>query len=394
VSAIRPITIGISFPAQGSEAIDGRASRFAVENTVAWLNAQGGLLGRKVRAAHLNVNAPDSPDEIQRLQEFLAEEEPSVVIGCQDPACVRDIATVVVESGSLFIYPFEEIGIGAGDTIFTSGSLPDQLLTPPLAWAAEKFGSRMYLVLPETLYGRVAREVLVSKMNDLDLTLAGEIFLPLDFDDPAEVVAALKDAHPDVVLNIIRGDGNVALYKALFAAGLASDRLPTLFFRESHEALEDIGWDAIGGNFVAGFYDPSVRTKEMSAFKEAIEQGPNRGLEADAFSQQIYSSVMLWAAAVRAAGSTNSELVARQFRGLTIEGPSGRIEISTALQHPSRRVLVTMLESQGDMIKVWEAAEPRTPTRWPEAHDADWWERFVADLHQKWGGSWWHSDAR
>jgi urea transport system substrate-binding protein len=43
-------------------------------------------------------------------------------------------------------------------------------------------------------------------------------------------VKKIATAQPDIILNTINGDANVAFFRALRAGGITSDKIPTISF--------------------------------------------------------------------------------------------------------------------------------------------------------------------
>ena len=61
----------------------------------------------------------------------------------------------------------------------------------------------------------------------------------------------LVAASPDVILNTINGDSNVAPFRALRAAGVKSDAVPTISFSITEQELSSLSSKDIVGDYPA-----------------------------------------------------------------------------------------------------------------------------------------------
>jgi len=387
-ASLKPVRVGIFFPTSGPAALEGRVARDNVLLALKELEAAEGLLHRPVEVISVNP-ALQADMRIAQMRSLLEDEGADVVFACLTAACLRELEPVANASEGLIVYPFADIGLDGSSHTLTTGSLPNQLLLPPMGWAAERFGKRFYLVASDSLYGRVAREIVRHEVKRLGGDLVGEMYLDNDFADGTKAAQQILRAAPDVVLNLVIGDANVALYKALHAAGAGNGHIPSLFFNNAGRlGFESIGWEAVAGNFAVSFYDPDNRTEVNRQFAKAFKRQFGNTDSPGPWSEAAYSSVMVWGSAVKRARSTDATAVEAHIEGTVVEVPSGRLEISRGQHYPLRQPLVAEISNSGVITTVWRADAPVEPHNNAIAMPRAAWDRFLDNLHREWGDNW------
>src|SRR5437660_2483 len=98
---------------------------------------------------------------------------------------------------------------------------------------------------------RTANEIIRDEAADLRAEVVGEEYILLGSPDVGERVRKIAAARPDAILNTINGDGNVAFFRALRAAGVTPDRVPTISFSLSEEELSSLGAGQVVGDYAA-----------------------------------------------------------------------------------------------------------------------------------------------
>ena len=110
--------------------------------------------------------------------------------------------------------------------------------------------------------------------------IAGESYLPLTGGDASSLVEAIRAAKPDVVLNMLVGDSNLAFYAALRRAGLTPEKLPVMAFNVAEDELRRFPPGDVTGHYAAWSYFQSLdRPREPRVRPQVqgeIRRGPGR----------------------------------------------------------------------------------------------------------------------
>src|SRR5262249_62074198 len=117
-----------------------------------------------------------------------------------------------------------------------------------------------------------------------------------------------------VILNTINGDSNVAFFRALRAAGVTPDRIPTISFSISEEELSSLSLKNVVGDYAAWNYFQTVDRPQNHAFVKRFQaRYGNQRVISDPM-EAAYFGVHLWAQAVEEAGDDNISSIRQAVR--------------------------------------------------------------------------------
>ena len=113
---------------------------------------------------------------------------------------------------------------------------------------------RFFLVGSDYVFPRAANEAVKDYLGAFGIEAVGEMYIPLGGSDVQPVIDAITAAQPDVLLNTINGDTNVSFFRALRAAGVTPDKLPTISFSIGEHELRALDPAQMAGDFAAATY--------------------------------------------------------------------------------------------------------------------------------------------
>src|SRR5690606_34508352 len=129
---------------------------------------------------------------------------------------------------------------------------------------------RFFLVGSDYVFPRIAHEIIKYQLQQLGAELVGEAFLPLGSSNVQPIIEQIVAAKPDVILNSINGDSNVAFFAALRAAGISPEDVPTISFSIEEEELRQLDASTMVGDYAAWNYFQSVDSPENREFVTAF----------------------------------------------------------------------------------------------------------------------------
>ena len=139
----------------------------------------------------------------------------------------------------LLFYPVSYEGMELSPNIVYGGSVPNQQILPALKWSVGFLNKRRwFLVGLDSIYSRAAHAVIRDEAKELRLDIAGEQFLLEDQPEIADLVRRIAQAKPDLIINTIKGDTNVAFFRALRRAGIKPAQVPDSFFHDFRRRVE------------------------------------------------------------------------------------------------------------------------------------------------------------
>src|SRR4029077_20758268 len=123
----------------------------------------------------------------------------------------------------------------------------------------------------------------------------GEEYVPLGSQKVEAAVSAMVRAKPDIIFNTVNGDTNVAVFRALGAAGITSATVPILSFMVGEADLRSLNLADLAGDYAAWTYFQSVATPENQEFVRRFHaKYPQRSITDP--METAYVGVKLWAA--------------------------------------------------------------------------------------------------
>jgi urea transport system substrate-binding protein len=384
----QPLKVGVLHSRTGTMAISERpvidATLFAIEE----LNAKGGVLGRKVEAV-VEDGASDWPTFARKAEKLITEDKVCTVFGCWTSASRKTVKPVFEKHNHLLFYPVQYEGLEQSPNIVYTGAAPNQQIIPAIKWSCSFLKKkRLFLVGSDYVFPRAANVIIRDQAADLGAEIVGEEYLPLGGTDMSALTKKIQTRKPDLILNTINGDSNVAFFRALRQAGLTAERLPTLSFSVSEEELGSLSAKQVKGDYAAWNYFQSIDLPANQDFVSRFRArfGPERILSDP--MEAAYIAVHLWAQVVESAGSDDVNAIRRAINDQTFEAPEGKVSIDPVTHHISKFIRIGRITGQGHFEVVYCSDAPINPVPYPPSRGKAEWDAVLSDLHLLWGGQW------
>ncbi len=382
-----PVKVGVLHSLSGtmesSEAPVVDAVLFAVDE----VNQAGGVLGRPIKAVVADGRS-DGPTFAREAERLLAQEKVATVFGCWTSAHRKTVQPIFEAHDHLLIYPLQFEGLEISPCIVYMGAAPNQQIIPAVDWAIKSLRKkRFFLIGSDYVFPRVAHAIIKDHLQRAQVELVGEAYVPLGSQKVEAAVAALAQAKPDMVLNTINGDSNIAFFRALRGAGLGPDRVATMSFSIGEQGLRSLNAADVAGDYAAWTYFESVATPENVAFVRRFhDKYPQRSITDP--METAYLGVKLWAQAVNEAQSLEPKKIRRALLNQRLQGPAGEVRIDPDTQYCYRTPRIGQIQADGHFKVVWTAPSAIPPHPYPSTRTAEVWRAFLHDLYSGWGNSW------
>ena len=383
-----PIRVGILHSRTGTMAISERPVIDAVLLAVEELNSEGGVLGRRVEP----VLADGQSDEevfAREAEKLITKEKVVAIFGCWTSASRKAVVPVVERNDHLLYYPVQYEGLEQSPNVVCLGPVPNQQITPALRWVVGfEAKRRWFLVGSDYVFPAVANAVIRDEAKAVGCEVVGEEYQLLGSTDVDGMVRKIVAAKPDLIVNTINGDTNVAFFRALRRAGVKSKDVPVLSFSISEEELSNLGARFTEGDYVAANYFQSLDSTRNREFKARFGKryGPERVISSA--MQSAYASVFLWAAAVKSAGRIDPRSVSDATRGQSFDAPQGMIRVDRSTRHAIQVARVGRVDAEGRLVEVYLSPRPIDPEPFPKSRTRDEWSSLLQSLRERWGGRW------
>ncbi len=387
-SSSEPIKVGILHSETGTMAISERSVRDATLLAIEEINTNGGVLGRRIEPIVVDGRS-DPKTFAAEAERLIVEEKVSVVFGCWTSASRKTVRPVFERHDHLLFYPVQYEGLEQSPNIVYTGAAPNQQILPAVKWCFDHLQARkFFLVGSDYVFPRTANAIIQAQVNALGGEVVGEQYILLGSRDVDEIVQHIIAADPDVILNTINGDSNVAFFNALRRAGITAKQIPTLSFSIAEDELRGMNASTMTGDYAAWNYFQSVPGKENREFVRRFQAKYGTDRVTDDPIEAGYFGVHLWAQAVEDAGTDAPQEVRRNLPNQSYPAPQGIVSIDPENQHTWKTVRIGHIRADGQFDVVWTSEHPVRPVPYPIYQTRETWRNFLDELYVGWGNRW------
>jgi urea transport system substrate-binding protein len=383
-----PIKVGILHSLTGTMAISEKPVVEATLLAIEEINERGGVLGRPVEAV-LEDGASDGTTFARRADKLITQDQVCTVFGCWTSASRKTVKPLFEKHDHLLFYPVQYEGLEQSPNIVYTGAAPNQQILPAVKWCCSFLNKkRLFLVGSDYVFPRCAHAIIRDQAAALGGQVVGEEHLLLGSQEATALVKKIAAAQPDIILNTINGDTNVAFFRALRAEGITSENIPTISFSIAEEELITLSVQDVVGDFAAWNYFMSIDRPQNHEFVRRFQAKYGRHRLTSDPMEAAYVGVHLWAQAVQAARSVDVRAIRQAIQGQRFDAPEGPVQIDPATQHTFKTVRIGRISEDRRFEVVYTSETPIAPVPYPPTRTQQAWDDFVADLHLGWGGQW------
>lgn len=354
------IKVGVLHSLSGTMAISEVTVKNATELAIDEINAAGGVLGKPITAI-VEDGASDPAIFAQKASKLVESDGVATVFGGWTSASRKAMLPVFEKTQNLLWYPVQFEGNECSPNIMYSGAQPNQQALPAYDWAKEQGFKKIFLVGSDYVYPRTANLILKKHIEADGLTLSGEEYQPLGGTEFSGVVGKIKAAKPDIIINTLNGDSNVAFFKQMAAAGMGPKVIPVMSFSIAEQEAMAMGPALVDGGYTAWNYYQSLDTPANAEFIKNYKA--KYGADAVITDPMIhgYVDVYAWKAAVEKAGTTDPAAVRAAAVTLdAIDTPMGPVKF---MDNNSlvQTAYIGQSQPDGQFKIIWTSSAPVDP---------------------------------
>lgn len=387
VPAGEPIRVGILHSLTGTMANSEFPVADAAHLAVEELNAAGGLLGRPIEATIVD-GASDEETFATKAEDLIARNKVSAIFGCWTSSSRKRVKDVVERHDNLLVYPLAGEGLEQSPNILYLGG-PNHKIMDAAKWCfafLEK--RRFFLVGSDYIFPRAANAIIKDQLSALGAEIVGEIYIPLGETDMSAIVAAIKAAQPDVILNSINGDSNTAFFRRMRSSGLDYEKVPIVSFSIAETDMRAMQPQDVAGTYACWCWFekvPGAASQEfMARFRHRF--GASRLVSDPVMA--AHTAVHLWAQAVEAAGSAEPAAVRKALLGQSRSSPEGTIQVDQEMLACWRTPRIGRVLPDLSFEVVWQAPAPLRPVLYPPSRTPEEWNAFLEKMYRDWDNHW------
>jgi len=306
-----------------------------MELAVEQVNAAGGIFGRKIEIVSRDDNG-NPGDAVRVAEELLTRENVHFLMGTFASNVGLAVADFAKQKKVLFIAaePLTDKITWQNGNRYTfrlrpSTYMQTAMLVPEAARLKKK---RWAIVYPNYEYGQSATAAFKTLLKRVqpEVEFVTEQAVPLGKIEAGAVAQAIADAKPDAIFSSLFGSDLARFVREGNTRGLFKGREVFNLLGGEPEYLDPLKEETPAGWYVTGYPWYAINTPEHKRFLDAY-QGRYKDYPR-AGSVVGYATVMSAVAAMKQAGSLDSEKLVAAMQGLQVDTPFGRITYR-ALDH-------------------------------------------------------------
>jgi urea transport system substrate-binding protein len=392
-----PVKIGILHSLSGTMAISETSLKDVALMTIEEINAQGGVLGRKLEPVVVDP-ASNWPLFAEKARELIEKEKVAATFGCWTSVSRKSVLPVFEELNGLLFYPVQYEGEESSYNVFYTGAAPNQQAIPAVEYLMSEAGGgakRFVLLGTDYVYPRTTNKILRYFLHDKGVSDADimEEYTPFGHTDYQTIIAKIKtfaEGKRTAVVSTINGDSNVPFYKELGNQGLAAEDVPVVAFSVGEEELRGIDTKPLVGHLAAWNYFMSIDQPLNESFigkwkayvkKNDLPDGDKRVTNDP--MEATYVGIHMWKQAVTQAGSFDVDAVRQAVAGQLFKAPTGfEIKMDERNHHLHKPVFIGEIQADGQFKVVWKTDGPIRAAPWsPFVPDS---KKKIADWTYPW----------
>ncbi|MDQ6952961.1 MAG: urea ABC transporter substrate-binding protein [Mariprofundaceae bacterium] len=384
--ALPPIKVGVLHSLSGTMAMNERPVMEATLLAIEDINAQGGLLGRQVEAIIVDSES-NSATFAREAKYLIVDQKVSALFGCWTSSSRKTVKPIVEKYHSLLFYPVQYEGLEQSDYIAYLGAVPNQQIFPAVDWSLKHLGSRVYLVGSDYIFPRMANWLIRQQIQIKHGHVVGERYIPMGHRNMSDVITDIQKLHPDVILNTINGDSNIAFFHALKEAGIQAKDTPVMSFSLGESELLSLGGDA-EGDYASWSYFQSIDNPVNADFVGRYHARFGSGKPVSDPMEAAWVAVHLWAEAVRSAQTDDVNAVRRVIKHQSMVAPEGIVSIDHGTRHAWKTGRIVQVDGKHHFRVIWSSKQLIRPIPYPLFISKNKAKSFMDALYQTWGGNW------
>jgi ABC-type branched-subunit amino acid transport system substrate-binding protein len=363
-SSGEPWRVGVLFSKTGYMSVIEETQLRGTLLAIDELNEAGGINGRPIQPVVYDPSSEASAFG-RYAKKLLIEDGISTIFGCYTSSSRKAVLPVVERLNGLLWYPTLYEGFEFSPNVIYTGAGPNQNSLELFRYLMETHGKRFYFIGSDYVYPRVSNRIMREFVRANSAQVVGERYVALrpnraEFYD---VMRDIRELRPDAIFSTVVGDGTVFLYQAYAECGFDARTMPIASLTTTEAEVSAMGADVGEGHVTAAPYFQGVESDQNHRFLRRWKKIYGDDFAANMCSEAAYFQVSLFAQALRATNSLETESLRPAVLGLNIDAPQGQISINPMCGHANLWARIGRVNRAGqfDIIRQSSAAVNADP---------------------------------
>lgn len=383
----KPIKVGILHSLTGPMAVYEKTAFDATVLAIDEINEKGGVLGRTIKPIIVDGKS-DTATFVQLAEQLITQDKVAVVFGCWRTADRKAIKPIFEKYNNLLFYPVQYEGLESSANIAYTSTSPNQQAIPATMWCLQNLGKKIFLVGSDLLFSKATNEIIKDTISTFGGETVAEMYITPSSTDVSPIIKKIIETKPNVIINTMFGEVNLEFFKQLRAAGITSEKIPTMSLTIDEPELQKYGAEYMAGDYSTWSHFQSIQRIENKKFVAKIKKRYGQDYVVSDAMEAAYFGVYLWAQAVNKAQTTLATKVIPALHNQAFNAPEGIIHIDDKSLDSWSVSSVGKIRSDKQFTILWNSDKAMRPVAYPFFKSKEEWEQLLLKWYKEWGNKW------
>jgi urea transport system substrate-binding protein len=353
------LKIGFHSALTGLETILGETQLNCFKLAVDEINAAGGAGGRQIEYL-IEDNQTTTRGAIDKTRKFIEVDKVDVIVGMITSLERAAALSVSVPAKKLVIYPTYYEGGECQRYLACTGQIPNQSVDSFIPWIEKNVGKSVYILVSDYAWPQKTAEAISAAFERIGGKTLGTEFFPFGTQDFGPALDRVRAAKPDMVWELFAGADAVTFVKQ-YASYKPGAQLLT-------NGIDELFTTSVGGTDVEGMivnqsYFTTLDTPANKSFLASYRAKYGEQGIVNSIAEATYDAVWIYAKAVEAAGSADTEKVIDALGKVEINAPQGVVKMDASNQHMTTNSIIGRCRKDGlfDIVENFGPIQPVVP---------------------------------
>ena len=274
-----PVKIGLDNPLTGTFAALGKNELIGAQLALDQINANNGILGRKVDLLVEDSTSGDTATAVQKADKLIDRDKVDFLIGNINSALAQAMANESNQKGKFHIVPGGHTDSVTGKqchwNVFRVCNTTQMEANAVAGTLIKTAGKKWYYITPDYAFGHTLQAGLEKACTRLGGSKVGADLTPLGTTDFSSYLIKAQSASPDIIIFLVQGDDMINALKQAVQFGL-DKKVHLAGAQQELEPLEGLPPEARIGTWVFEWYWNQPNVPHVAQFVADIKKMTGR----------------------------------------------------------------------------------------------------------------------
>ena len=318
--ADEPVKIGLDNPLTGTFAALGKNELIGAQLALDQINANNGILGRKVELLVEDSTSGDTATAVQKADKLIDRDKVDFLIGNINSALAQAMANESNQKGKFHIVPGGHTDSVTGKqchwNVFRVCNTTRMETNSVSKLLLSSYGKKWYFITTDYAFGHSLQEGFEASLKEASGTELGADYTPLGTTDFSANLIKAQSTNPDAIILLLAGDDMINCLKQAVQFGL-NQKIHIAGAQQELEVNKGLPPDALFGDWVFEWYWKQPGVPHVEQFVADIRKRAN-GNVPTARTWFGYTAIHTCKLAAEKAKSLDSVALAKAMQGLEL----------------------------------------------------------------------------